>query len=73
MATATFNSCVERIGETAGAVWRVLAEDGPANVTNLVKATGQRRETVLEALGWLAREDKISIEEQGRSRIISLC
>jgi len=33
---------------------------------------GEPRDLVMQALGWLAREDKLSIEEEGRSRILSL-
>ena len=72
MATAAPISCVACIGETAGEVWRILAEKGPLSMAKLVKAVGEPRDTVMQALGWLAREDKISIEEEGRSRIVSL-
>jgi hypothetical protein len=27
---------------------------------------------VMQALGWLAREDKICIEDEGRARMVSL-
>jgi hypothetical protein len=63
---------VAHIGETAGAVWRTLNEQGPMSLAKLVKAVGGPRDTVMQALGWLAREDKISIEDQGRSRVVSL-
>lgn len=72
MATAGPISCVTHIGDTAGTVWRVLSEDGPLSMARLVKAVGEPRDTVMQALGWLAREEKISIEEEGRSRIVSL-
>jgi len=64
--------CVARIGETAGTVWHVLSENGPLAMTKLVKVVGQPQNTVMLALGWLAREDKIRIEEEGRTRIVSL-
>ena len=73
MATAAPVSCVAHIGETSGVVWKVLAKEGPLSMAKLVKAVGEPRDTVMQALGWLAREDKISIEEEGRSRIVSLC
>ena len=72
MATAAPVSCVAHIGETSGVAWRVLAEQGPLSMAKLVKAVGEPRDTVMQALGWLARESKISIEEEGRSRIVSL-
>ncbi len=65
-------SCVAQIGETAGAVWKVLADTGPISMAKLVKAVGGPRDTVMQALGWLAREDKVWIEDEGRSRIVSL-
>jgi len=63
---------VVNIGETAGIAWGVLAEDGPMSMAKLVQAVGGPRDIVMQALGWLAREDKIWIEEEGRSRIVSL-
>jgi DNA-binding transcriptional ArsR family regulator len=72
MATAGPVLCVSQIGDTAGVVWKVLADDGPMTMAKLIKAVGQPRDTVMQALGWLAREDKICIEEEGRSRIVSL-
>ncbi len=60
------------IGETAGVVWQTLNDHGPMSMAKLIKAVGQPRDVVMQAVGWLAREDKISIEEDGRTRIISL-
>lgn len=71
MATASTVS-VASIGETAGVVWRVLSEEGPMSLAKLVKAVGEPRDAVMQAIGWLAREDKISIVEEGHSRIVSL-
>ena len=65
-------SHVAHIGETAGVVWQVLTTEGPMSMAKLVKAAGEPRDTVMQALGWLAREDKISIEEEGRGRIVAL-
>ena len=62
----------EHIGETAGEVWKILAKDGSLSMAKLVKAVGGPRDSVMQALGWLAREGKIWIEEEGRSRIVSL-
>jgi hypothetical protein len=72
MATASPISCVASIGEEAGIVWRVLSEKGPLSMTKLVKAVGEPRDTVMLALGWLAREGKINIEDDGRNRVVSL-
>ena len=72
MATAAPASCVSQIGETAGTVWNILLESGPLSVAKLIKTVGEPRDAVMQALGWLAREEKICIEEEGRSRIVSL-
>jgi hypothetical protein len=72
MATMTKESCVGEIGETAGAVWQVLSSKGPQTIAKLVKEIDAPRDTVMQALGWLAREDKIDIEEDGRTRTVVL-
>jgi hypothetical protein len=72
MATAPPVSQVAQIGKTAGVVWSILTENGPLSMAKLVKAVGGPRDVVMQALGWLAREDKIWIEEEGRSRVVSL-
>ena len=72
MATASCDSQVEQIGATAGEVWQVLSEQGSMSMARLIDAVGHPRNMVMLALGWLAREDKISIEEDGRARIVSL-
>ena len=72
MATTSPVSCIAQIGETAGIAWRVLSENGPLTMAKLVKAVGEPRDAVMQAVGWLAREGKISIDDEGRNRKISL-
>jgi len=72
MATASCNSCTTEIGATAGVVWKQLSENGPMDLTKLVKAVGEPRDAVMQAIGWLAREDKLIFEDNGRKRMISL-
>lgn len=72
MATALTVSCVASIGEVSGMVWRVLTDNGPMTLAKLVKAVGEPRDTVMQAIGWLAREDKIDLVEEGHSRVVSL-
>lgn len=72
--TAEPITCIQQIGETAGEVWRVLADEGgPMSLAQLAKRVDQPRDTVMQAIGWLAREDKVRIEENGRTRTIALC
>ena len=74
MATLEATPCVEQIGETAGDVWHLLAaEHEPVSLTQLVKRIDQPRDVIMQAVGWLAREDKLIIEEKGRTRYVILC
>ena len=59
-------------GVNAGIVWEVLNKNGPSNIDTIVKVTGLRRELVYGALGWLGRENKISVERRGRALVFSL-
>ncbi len=72
MATATMPSCVEQIGEAAGLVWQVLDREGTMSLARLARETGVSRDLAMQAVGWLAREGKIEIQEKRRSRLASL-
>jgi hypothetical protein len=72
MAKAAPVPCVLSIGEAAGLVWKLLSTNGPMTVAKLVKAADQPRDTVMQAIGWLAREDKLNITDERRGRVISL-
>ena len=73
MATAEAVCCASQIGVTAGVVWETLQDEGAMSLPQLVKQIDAPRDVVMQAVGWLAREDKILIEEEGRKRIVSLC
>lgn len=72
MATVMTQDCVTQIGEMAGVVWHVLDEHGPLTLAKLVKQIDAPRDAVMQALGWLAREEKLSIEETSRGKIVTL-
>lgn len=65
-------SCITQIGDTAGMIWHVLNAKGPVTIAKLVKEIDAPRDVVMQGLGWLAREDKVNVEEEARSRIVSL-
>ena len=69
---STTNSCIEQIGQTAGLVWTALNEGGPQSLAKLTKSIDAPRDVVMQAVGWLAREDKVWIEETNRVRTIGL-
>jgi hypothetical protein len=62
----------EEIGHVAGDVWQVLASEGTKTAAELTKAVAAPAELVAAALGWLAREDKLAFETNGRSVSVSL-
>jgi hypothetical protein len=61
-----------RIGEAAGVVWTYLSKHGPTSLTVLAHGVGVPRDLLLQALGWLARENKIDITDKGRGKTVSL-
>ncbi len=63
---------VHLIGETAGKVWRFLDKHGEANLTQIKKGIKGDANLILQAIGWLAREDKLLIEKKGRLITYSL-
>ncbi len=71
---STLEACcgTVQIGAVAGDVWDVLDAQGPQNLVKLVKAVGKPRDQVMQAVGWLAREEKVCIDEEGRGKVVSL-
>ncbi len=72
MATVEATFCVEQIGLTAGVVWETLDENGTMSLAQLAKQIDAPKDLVMQAVGWLAREEKVQIEEVGRKRVVSL-
>ena len=60
------------IGEVAGKVWHILSEEGAMSFPRLAREIGEPRDLVMQAVGWLAREDKVEIEEGTRGRTVAL-
>ena len=66
-------SFADRVGVSAGIIWHLLNKEGALSLTQLVKKAAEPRDSVMQGLGWLAREGKIQVEEEGRKRTVSLC
>ena len=60
------------IGETAGKVWRFLDGKGEATLNQMKKGIKADPNLILQAIGWLAREDKLIIGKKGRFLTYSL-
>lgn len=50
-----------RIGEAAGAIWSCLRAHGEVSFPAMRKRTGLPADVLHRALGWLAREAKVSL------------
>ncbi|MDA0835870.1 MAG: winged helix-turn-helix domain-containing protein [Planctomycetota bacterium] len=72
MATDVLDAGVDTIGLAAGQIWQYLHDQGPAAVSKLVKDLDLTRDQLMQGLGWLAREDKILIQEGPRSKVVAL-
>lgn len=64
----------EKIGTYAGLVWNALNEADVLGIKQLKKITKLKDKEVYAAIGWLAREDKVNIEdaEDGKELLVSL-
>ena len=62
----------EKIIETAGKTWRTLGERGEATISEIAKVLNEREDLVNQAIGWLAREDKLKIANKQNKTLFSL-
>jgi predicted HTH transcriptional regulator len=60
------------IGETAGNIWKYLDKNGATSVSKITTETGINKNDIQRAIGWLSKEDKLSIEMKGRAETLSL-
>lgn len=63
---------VEKIGINAGKIWAQLDAAGRVEVKNLKKLTKLTDKDLFAAIGWLAREGKLVLEEQEKELFVSL-
>ena len=63
----------EKVGTIAGQIWTALNENGALNTKDLKKAAKVKNDKDLFlGLGWLLREDKVSITEAEKDLIVAL-
>jgi len=55
------------IGTTAGMIWGFLVEHEKVSLSALEKGVDAPRTLVYMAVGWLAREGKVTIQREERS------
>lgn len=62
----------EKIGETAGKIWKFLKEKGEVDIAQLPRNLKEKSVIVYQAVGWLACEDKIEYRTKATKTFISL-
>ncbi|MBQ1909566.1 MAG: winged helix-turn-helix domain-containing protein [Bacteroidaceae bacterium] len=63
----------EKVGLLAGAVWTALSENGTMTSKELKKAAKLKSDKELYlAMGWLLREDKLTVTEAEKEISLSL-
>ena len=62
----------ELIGEAAGRVWETLGAKDEVGILQLPKILKMKSDIAYQALGWLAREDKITYHNRDGKVYISL-
>jgi hypothetical protein len=70
MAGETLSQEVASIGAVAGLVWQYLDRHGPTTYSRLVKDLDASRDLIMQGIGWLAREGKVTVEETPKCRMI---
>lgn len=62
----------ELIGKTAGKVWNLLQKNVELPISQIPKKVKERDIVAYQALGWLAREEKIRYTTKGKTTLVSL-
>ncbi len=62
----------EQIGKTAGKIWDLLQKEDEIAISKFPKILNEKTQMVNQALGWLAREDKISYRQEANRTLVSL-
>jgi hypothetical protein len=60
------------IGDMAGLVWKTLGAKGKVALTTLPKILDRDAALVQQAVGWLAREQKVEFVKEGRALYVRL-
>lgn len=62
----------QEIGENAGKIWQFLDTNGQKSFSEIEKALSMKKNDVIIALGWLARENKIFFFEEKNTTLVTL-
>ena len=59
---------IENIGVTAGKVFQFLKTNGPSPLHQIQKSVGENPAATNQAVGWLAREGKLTVDQSQKNR-----
>ena len=63
----------EKVGTIAGQIWNALNDNGALNTKDLKKVAKVKNDKDLYlAMGWLLREDKLVVNEEGKDITVVL-
>jgi hypothetical protein len=58
-----------KFGQNAGEIWKLLNEKGPLTKEEIQELTKQNDDDFFVGVGWLAREDKILLDENNQYKL----
>ncbi|RJP17795.1 MAG: hypothetical protein C4520_15610 [Candidatus Abyssobacteria bacterium SURF_5] len=62
----------KEIGEAAGSIWKLLKANGPMPKSRIPKSAEISPQLANMAIGWLAREGKLTLRKEKASDLIGL-
>jgi hypothetical protein len=65
-------SMIEKIGDIAGKIYQYLEKNGETSVLKLKTSLKSSNSLVCMGIGWLAREDKVSVKDAKKDVKVSL-
>ncbi len=63
---------IEKIGDIAGKIYQYLEKNGETSVLKLKTSLKSSNSLVCMGIGWLAREDKVSVKDAKKDVKVSL-
>jgi hypothetical protein len=57
------------IGKIAGRIWKIIDIWDEVDITSIKKLSGVDENQIYSGIGWLAREDKLELNEEQKFRL----
>ncbi len=72
MSVTTMGYDLTSIGVVSGLIWHYLSTHGPVTLSRLAKEIAAPRDMVMQGVGWLAREGKLTFVETPRATLVGI-